>query len=188
MAIDAATLAAMESSQIGNWIYLVELNLDSGDLFYTTASAPKLFNGNTYEPLGAIGSISEVEESSNLDPADYSIVIGAVDTAIIQLFLGQNIINRTCSSHVAIVDENQDIIGQPIEYFRGLLQPPLINDSAEPTITIDIRDILADWDRNLESRYTDAEQRRLYPSDYCFEFVSTIAGQEITWPERDFWE
>ena len=188
MAFHPDTLAAFEADNIGTWIYLIQLELDTGTVYYTTAPEDKIFNLNTYQSLGAIGGFSSVKETDQLDPADYSITIGAVDSAIIQLFLGQNILNRTCIVYQALMDDNQAYIGEPWDYFKGLLQPALINDGDEPVILLEVKDILADWDRDIESRYTDAEQRRLHPGDYCLEFISKISGLEITWPASSFWE
>jgi hypothetical protein len=185
---DPAVIAAFESQNIGTRIFLVELFLDSGPLYYTTATEDKQFNGNTYIPLGQLGSFSEVKETNDIEPAEYNLTIGSVDPAIIQLLLGQNILNRDCSVYNALINDDQTFIGDPWLYFKGRLQPASINDGKGPVIQIPVRDILADWDRNIDSRYTDAEQRRLHPDDFCFEFVSTIAGAEITWPASSFWE
>jgi hypothetical protein len=45
---------------------------------------------------------------------------------------------------------------------------------------------LADWDRNIEQLYTDAEQKRINPNDNCLEHVSELASKEIRWPAASF--
>lgn len=182
MAFHPDTLAAFESGNIGRRLFLVELQFDSGTRYYTTAPEEKLYNSNTYLPLGEIGSIGVVKETDQVEPADYSITIGAVDQVILSLVLGEPTINRPCTVYQGLMNDDQSIIGDYWIYFEGLMQPPSINDGQNPLIDIPVKDILADWDRNIESRYTDAEQRRLHPDDYCLEFVSSLAGKEIKWP------
>ena len=82
MAINAALEAALQDNHIGKIALLVELHLDSGWLYFTTNYSDLEYNGNTYQYLGALGSVSNVKESNNLDPADYEILIGGTDPAL----------------------------------------------------------------------------------------------------------
>ena len=188
MAFDPAVIAAFESGDIGKRIFLVEFRLDSGTLYYTTAPEDKIYDGNTYIPLGPIGSVGVVKETDQIEPADYQVLIGGVGSAILATFLGEPTLNRTCVCYQGLMNDDQSIIGDYWIYFEGLMQPPFINDGDNPLVQINVKDILADWDRNIESRYTDAEQRRLHPDDYCLEFVSSLAGKEIRWPLAPWFE
>lgn len=188
MAFDPAVIAAFESGNIGKRLFLIEFQFDSGTEYYTTAPEDKLYNGNTYSPLGEIGSVGVVSETEEVTPADYAVTIGAVDSAILAKFLGEPTLNRRCICYQGLMNDDQTIIGDYWIYFDGLMQPPTINDGVSPLIEVPVKDILADWDRNIESRYTDAEQRRLHPDDYCLEFVSSLAGKEIRWPLAPWFE
>lgn len=192
MAFAPEVIAAFASGNIGKRIFYIQFNFDSGIERFTTAPADKVFNGNTFESLGALGSVGQVKETDEIEPADYEVILGGVDTVILSKFLGEPTINRKCTVYQALMNDDQTIIGGsdagPWIYFDGLMQPPFITDGEEPALQVPVKDILADWDRNITSRYTDAEQRRLYPDDYCFEFVSSLAGKEIVWPTAKWFE
>jgi len=188
MAITTELKAALAQRHIGRIALLVELNLDSGALYFTTNSSPIVFDGKTFNYLGDIGSVSNVKETSKLDPADYELVIGGIDKALISLFIDQPIINRTCSVHWVLLDENGAVIPDPVLLFRGLLQPPELNFGESSVIRIPVRDILADWDRDIRTLYTHEQQIRDYPGDFCFADISSSADLNIVWPASSYWD
>ena len=173
---------------IGNRHFLIDFEYDSGTLYFTTLPNGATYNSNTYTFLGGIGSVGTVAESDQLDPADYSIVIGTADPVVLATFLNETALNRKCICREVITDDYQVFLTTPFIYFSGSMQPPSINDGDTSIIQIQVRDELADWDRNISSLYTDAEQRRLHPTDFCFENVSSLAAKEIIWPTRKWFK
>lgn len=193
MAFDSAVLAAFAADNIGKRVYLVDFEFDSGILYFTSIPNGKTYLGNTYTYLGALGSVGIVEESDQLDPAEYRIVIGSADPVILSTFLSENAINRKVTCYQALINDDQSFVESgtdlgPWIYFKGSMQPPSIIDGQNPIIEIPIKDELADWDRNITSLYTDAEQQRLHPGDLCLENVSSLAGATIDWPTQELLE
>ena len=189
MAFDVDVLAAFASGDIGERVFLIDFEFDSGTLFFTTIPNGKTYKGNDYIFMGAIGSVGTIAEGEELDPAEYEIVIGSTDTVILATFLNEPAINRKVICREALINDDQSFVESgtdlgPWIYFQGSMQPPAINDGFEPTITINVTDELADWDRNITSLYTDAEQQRLFPGDNCLEHVSTLPVSEIIWPTQ----
>lgn len=187
MSFDPSVIAAFASGNIGTRVFLIDFEFDSGTLRFTTIPDGKTYNGETYSYLGALGSVGVVEESSELDPAEYQVVIGSADTTILATFLSEPSLNRKITCYQALIDDSQNFIESttdagPWLYFRGSMQPASINDGASPTILVPVKDELADWDRSITSLYTDAEQRRLHPDDFCLENVSQIAARNVIWP------
>ena len=187
MAFDSAVIAAFSAGNIGKRAYLIDFEFDSGTLFFTTIPDGKNYAGNFYTFLGAIGSVGTVSENEGLDPSEYEIVIGSTDSAILSTFLSEPSINRKVTCFQALINDDQSFIESgtdlgPWIYFKGLMQPASIDDGPEPTIVIPVKDELADWDRNITSLYTDAEQQRLNPGDLCLENVSKLAASDIIWP------
>ncbi len=193
MAFDSAVLAAFASENIGKRVFLIEFGFDSGTLRFTTIPNGKTYLGNFYTYLGAIGSVGTVSESDELDPADYAITIGSADPVILQAFLSEPSLNRPVTCFQALINDDQSFVESgtdlgPWIYFKGSMQPASIIDGSEPVIEVPVRDELADWDRNITSLYTDAEQQRLHPGDLCLENVSNLAGANIVWPTKELLE
>ncbi len=187
MALHPDVIAAFESENIGEFVYLIDFGLDSGTLRFTTIANGATYDSNSYLYLGALGSVSTSSENEQLDPADYEVIIGAADSAILNIFLGEEILNRPCICYQAITNPDQSIIGEPWIYFIGNMQP--VNEGGEtPVLQIKVKDELADWDRDMSSLYTDAEQQRLHPGDSCLEFVSQLSGRDFDWPLSKWYE
>lgn len=185
MSVPAAVLNSLSLENIGTIGYLIDFEFDSGTLRFTTIPNGTIFDGNQYTFLGGIGSVGTVEETDELEPAEYTILIGSADPTILSTFLNEPALNRRCVCHQALLNADQTFIGEPWIYFRGSMQPPSINDGKEPRIEILVKDELADWDRNITSNYTDAEQRRLFPDDFALENISQLAGRKIIWPDKE---
>lgn len=185
--MDPAVIAALDNGYIGHIRFMLALYLDSGTLFYTTHSDSIDYNGDTYTPLGAIGSFSGFKETKELEPADYDIKIGTADPVILALFGNEPLINRKCSIAQVLLDDAYSIVGD-ISKVSGILQPASISFGRNPTISIPVRDQLADWDRNISVLYTDAEQKRRDSSDNCLEHVSEIARRDIIWPAASYYD
>lgn len=190
MAFDSAVLTAFASGNIGKRAFLMDFEFDSGTLYFTTIPNGATYLGNTYTFLGTIGSVGTVTETDELDPAEYEIIIGSADTVILSTFLSEPTLNRRVVCYEVLINDDQSFIESgtdlgPWIYFRGSMQPASINDGLEPVIQIIIKDELADWDRNITSLYTDAEQQRLHPGDSCLENVSSLAGSTIIWPTSE---
>jgi len=193
MAFDSAVLAAFASENIGKRVFLIEFGFDSGTLRFTTIPNGKTYLGNFYTYLGAIGSVGTVEESDELDPSDYAITIGSADLTILSAFLSEPSINRPVTCYQALINDDQSFVESgadlgPWIYFKGSMQPSSITDGFEPLIEVPVKDELADWDREITSLYTDAEQQRLHPGDLCLENVSNMAGATIIWPTKELLE
>lgn len=180
-------IAAWKEDQIGHLGFLLEFYLDSGTMYLTTFPNGINWNGNDYEYFGEIGGLSNTKEGEELDPQSYSIQIGAVDPVILAKFINEPIMNRQCIVREVIGNEDQTLKAEPEIFFSGSFDSPSVNDGQEASITLPVNDDLSDWDRNIESRYTDAEQRRLHPDDFCLEHVSEIKNATKIWPAST-WE
>lgn len=184
--IDAATLAALQNSQIGTFVTLAEFELDAGTLRYTTNSSNVEYNGDTYTAFGSLLADSTSEKNIELDPAEFEVNLSGLTSEVLGLFLNANFLNRRAKVMFAIIDETQDfpqpIIGQPIVAFNGYMDGVEIEEGKSPIVSIKIRDKLSDWNRNLAETYNNADQLAKYPNDYTFEFLASYADKQIEWP------
>lgn len=185
--MDAAVISALEQGHIGDIRYLVAFDLDSGTLRYTTHSDDVTYEGDTYSPLGAIGGFGSFKETKELDPADYEVRIGTSDPTILATFANEPLINRQCTILQVILNEDFTVLGE-MTRISGILQPASINYGGKSSITIPVKDQLADWDRNISVLYTDAEQKRIDPTDNSLEHVSEIARRDIIWPAASYYD
>lgn len=184
--MESAVKAALQQGHIGAINYLVQLDFDSGSVYYCTNPNGLTFDSQAYTYLSAIGSISTIKESEGLDPADYEVVIGGTDPVILSKVLSEPLINRRAIIIQVLLDDDGLLIGE-MSRTEGIMQPAQLSHGSTAVIAIPIRDVLADWDRNIQVLYTHEEQQRIDPTDYCLEHVSEIAGRDIIWPASSFY-
>lgn len=164
------------------YMFMVDLQLDSGSIAFNGSLSNYDYDEKIFVGAGNLGSVSSVTEDNNLDPSSCSITLSAVNQALLSAFLDEEILNRKAIVYVALLDESNQIIGEPFVYFDGLMEPPKITYGNSATILIDIKDRLAIWNRDKTQHLTNEEQIKQHPSDKGLEFVNAIASKEIVWP------
>lgn len=184
---DPATIAALNSQNV-KWLVLVKVDFDSGTLAFCSSFKEYEYDGVSYIGAGTLGSVSSTTENPNLDPADYTISLSGVRDATMSAILNEDYLNRKAQCLVAALDDNDEIIGVPMVYFRGLIDSIEGVYSSAPEIRITVKNRLAEWNKSRISRYTNQEQLARYPGDKGFEYVAEIASKQVTWPARTWYE
>ena len=183
--IDAAALAELDSRNI-RWIHLVDLQLDGGSITYNSSLEAYAYDSKTFLGAGNLGSVGAIEEGSELDPRECSLTLSAVNQSLLATILSENYVNRRAIIYVAILDEANQVIGNPFIYFDGLISGLSITYGKSATILVSLKDRLALWNKAKVQRYTHQEQVAKYPGDMGFEFVNQIADKEIVWPTAEY--
>ena len=184
--IDATTLAALGQKDV-RMIALVKMEFRGYPVtLFTTYNDDIVFGGETYVATGSLGSISPVQEKNDLTPSDYTITLNGQDTDVAVRALNAPQLNNPVTVWLQTLDEDYRPQGEPYIYFKGLTDTVEVSHGKESVIAVGIRDRLSDWQNPRMSRYTDAEQRILYPDDKGFEYVTEISSREVEWP-KDTW-
>jgi len=185
--IDAATITALEQGVV-KWLVLVKIEFDGGTIAFNSSLGDVDYGGDTYIGFGTLGSVSRIEESGELNPQKYNITLSGVNPAVLTAVLNEDYLNRTAICYIAALDDDNAIIGTPINYFDAKVDSVSANFGKTANISIIARDKLADWNRATIERYTDQDQQARYPGDKGFEFVTEIANKEIIWPAKAWFE
>lgn len=177
-------IAALES-RIFRPVYFVEILFDD-PLRFTSAHSSMVLYGKEYFGAGNLGRVSPVKEGVDLNPQEFQIVVAGVSEASLAGVLPGNYLNRDVTCYTAFLDEQGQIIGEPLHTFSGHVDEVQAEIGSVGRITITVRDELADWARPRIERYTNADQQARYPGDKGFEYVSQVAEKEIIWPASSF--
>lgn len=184
--VPAAVISALESANFKP-IFFVEVLFDT-PLRFTSFYASKTVGGLEYFGLGNLGSVSAVSEGTDMDPQELSITIAGVSQTSLAGALTEPYINRPAKVMVGMLDDNDQLLSDPFNYFVGKVDEIKVNYSKQGSIEIIVRDRLADWGRPRIERYTNADQQAKYPGDKALEFVSQVAEKEIIWPKSSYFD
>lgn len=182
--IPQAVIDALESRNFKP-IFFVEI-LFATPLRFTSFYASKTVGGVEYFGLGNLGAVSSVSEGTDLDPQQLSISIAGVSQTSLAGALTEPYINRDAKVMVGMLDDNDELLSDPFNYFVGKVDEMKVHYGKQGKIEIIVRDRLADWARPRIERYTNAAQQARYPGDKGLEFVSQVAEKEIIWPASSY--
>jgi hypothetical protein len=142
-----------------------------------------VYNSTTYLGLGTFGTISPVEETTDLAARGITMKLSGVPTANVSLALTEDYQGRECSILFGALSPTAGtLISSPVTVFSGRMDVMQISDdgqTAEIIMTAESR--LMDFKRPREVRYTDEEQQNLFAGDLGLEFVNDIQEKAIYW-------
>lgn len=183
--IDPAALAELSAKNL-RYMYMVDFQFDSGSIAFNTSLDQYTFDSKVFIGAGNLGQIGDVEETSNLDPANCTVTLSGVNQVILAALLAENYVNRRGIVYIALLDTSNAIVGAPFIYFDGLVSSLSITYGKIAQINITLKDRLSLWARPKIRRYTNQEQIKDFPTDKGFEFVESIADKEVIWPTAEF--
>jgi hypothetical protein len=145
------------------------------------------YAGTGYLGIGTLGTISPVEETTDLAARGITMQLSGVPTVMIAVALSENYQGKACSVMFGALDSSGALVSTPITIFSGRMDVMSINDDGQnATIGMTAENKLVDFRRPREVRYTDEEQKNLYSGDKGLEFVNSIQEKEIYWGNAKF--
>jgi hypothetical protein len=204
--LTAAMAAAIGASTVRP-ILLFEGEFSGGTINIWTGIGTLSWDSKTWSGIGSLLGVSRVEETDEIKAAGIVITLGGVRSADIALALAEMRRNRPgrlwlglLSEAMAIGDPETDmaigdpatglmigleedtLIADPKIIFRGRLDVCVIEDGADTArISISYENELIDLERPRTVRFTDEEQRRLYPGDDSLQYVASLQDTELRW-------
>lgn len=149
-----------------------------------------VYNSTTYLGLGTLGTISPVQETTDIAARGLTMRLSGVPTANVALALTENYQGRECSIMFGALSPTAGtLVASPVTVFSGRMDVMQVTDdgqSAEITMTAESK--LMDFKRPRETRYTHEDQQTLFPTngsitapDLGLEFVNDIQEKPIYW-------
>ena len=180
--ITASVVSAVQEHVVRPIIF-VSLEFDSGTVRLVSAWRNVTWNGDEYVGVGDMGSISSIEETSQLRASGISMQLTGIPNDYIDEALAEEYQGRTATVWEGFLDSADQIIPDPILFFKGGIDQ-MGGKLGEGTsiVTLTAENELLEWERPRASYYTNAEQQVLHPGDLGLEFVVEVTEKEIHWP------
>ena len=182
--LSVASLAALQSSPCPLAL-LVEMDL-TVPLNMNTSSLLLTLNGIAYIGVSGLGKIEAIQET----PAEVKSLkfeISGVPSTSIALALAEPVQGKAVRIKLAIFDPVTYQVLDTRLRWAGLLDVMEIDDgngSAVVSVTAEHAGI--DLQRPFTSLYSDAEQQRLHPGDFSFQFNADQVDSRIVWPDATY--
>ena len=179
--LSSAVQSAIESSQVAPFL-LFEGLFASGYVRVWSGYGELTWNGNIWEGVGSLGSISSIQETSEIQANGISVSMTGIPAEFISLVLEESEQGKSGKVYLGFMDSSNQVIADPYLCFEGKLDIPSIQEEGESsTVTITYESRLIDLQRPRETRLTNEEQQREFVGDLGCEFVPAMKEIILTW-------
>lgn len=194
--IHSSAKTIVQSDQVSA-VMMAHLDFGSDGNVYVNSSGQNItFSGNSYLGVGGMGGISGVQESTELASYAVNLQLSGIASTNLSLALNSNYQNKLAIIYMAIVNDDDAIVGSPIIMFQGRMDAMNIEMGETATISVRVVSRLSDWERNRGGRYTNEDQQEKHPEvvdgsgsvttnvDKGLEMVAQATEKVIYWGRR----
>jgi hypothetical protein len=179
--MSAEFLAAIQSAEIRPAVF-VEAHFTSGPLYVWSGAGNIDWNGHTWTSVVSLGSISTIEEGSDVQAKGITLTLSGIDPSLLGGVLTEFRVGLPVLVRFGLFDAEGTLIADPIISWAGRMDQPTINvDGTTATISINCENRLIDMNVAVDRRYTNEDQRLDFPEDRGMEFVPSIQEVVIYW-------
>lgn len=170
-------------------VFLITAYFDGSTERLCTANHDIVINSVTWHGAGDVLSISQIDETYELQNTGINISLSGLDSSILSKALTADYQDRLLEIRMAFLTTNSangddpqvDDADAPI-IFKGRMEVMTIADDGQScTISLTVQNRLIDFERSNESRYTHEEQQQRYSGDHSFDHVHIIQKRVLEW-------
>lgn len=168
--------------------YAASLRYDSNPVHVWSGYGDLLFDGDgdgsdeTFKGVGKLGSVSEVHEASEIRATSFDMQLSGVPSDTLDDALTVDYQNRICEVFFGFVDEDVQLVANPLTIFLGFINTQTIEDNGETsTISVRVTSRLADLKKPRIRRYTNEDQQQEFSSDDGLEFIGQVSEKKVFW-------
>lgn len=186
--------------------FAVDLNFQSGPLYFWTGYGELLIDGKTYLGVGNLVNISAVEETTEIEAKGAVVTMTGIPSSFLSLALAEPYQGRECKIYFGLWLRNSSLATQAndvitteslfelsieddtrylAEIFSGELdQMNISEEGSTSTIAVTAENVLIKLERPVVRRFTNEDQKSRFPSDRGLEFVASLQDKEVFWGRK----
>ncbi len=174
--------AAETEKDVVRPILLAWLDFISGTTRLWSGVGDLEWDSQTWKGIGTLGKVSTVEETLELRAAGMAMQLSGVKAENLTEVIAEPIQGRKAKVYLAFLDENHDLVSDPVIIFDGRMDTvEIIDGGPTATVTLMVENRLRDLERARTRRYTDADQQARYANDRGLEYVPSLQEIDIPW-------
>lgn len=159
---------------------MVRIDLNTPVYVHSGVGRTYTYSGNDYTGVGQFGDISSFDEDSDMTPARLKLSLSGIPYNLNNVLRNEEYQNRAVYIYYAILDNNDNIVRNPILVFKGVTGNVTISYGTSAKIDLDVINQLTLWNKTQNWRYNNQTQQRLYAGDTGLQYV-TSAQKGVTW-------
>lgn len=162
--------------------FLAKLEFDTSTLYLSSLPFDLAWDSQTWLGNGMLHSIDGLSEDTDLATTSCTIRLASLSSALMSLILAHTNQVKKGYLYLGALNDNYEIIVDPLLIFAGFFENARFNESAQNTLVeLEYENDLVKLNRPLEVRYTDQVQQALFPGDIGFQYVSAAEDWNGFW-------
>ncbi len=183
-----ALTSAMGTAIAADKVYpvvFVEISFASGIVRFWSGLGPITWNGLTWYGTGALGSMSQLPETSDLQAQGVSLSLSGIPSDILADCLGEVRQGKPARIWFGAMDASGGLIADPYQAMAGRVDAVKLSEGGDTsTITVNVETQLVDMQRARDRRYTDKDQQFYFPGDLGFQYVPAMQTWTGVWGRK----
>ena len=132
-------------------------------------------DSNTFNASGIILSVGAVGETEEINESGITISLSGIDNDLVEIARDEDFQNTAVEIDILYLDQNHDLLGNT-RYFTGVIENMVYTQDREDIIVdISCASFLKQLNNSKIRRYTQADQRDIYPDDLSFTWIDLQA-------------
>ena len=165
--------------------FAIKLGYQSSELRLWTGYNDIRIDNQVYTGSGLLMSFSNISESADTKATGLQFVLSGLDDSVLNASLSeleQNIPALLYFGVLTTTSNETVVVDSPYKLFEGFLDVANIDNNGEQVnIEFRLENKLIILEKPNDKRYTDQDQKQLFPNDKGLEFVTSIQNKAIAW-------
>lgn len=179
--IDPSVMAQLQTGSYQP-AFFVMLTFATTAEYFWTGSGNILFNGITWQGIGTLLGISNLEDSASVEPRGITVTLSGIDATLLPLVMNEFKLGLPAAIYMCVYYPGGGLIDFPITSWSGNMGDPTIRvTGTEATIEINCESKLIDLNIPCPRRLTQEDQQSLYPGDLGMQFITSLTERQLFW-------
>lgn len=163
-------------------VLLSEFLFDGGDVRFWNGLGDLSALGNIYTGSGNLLSVSEYEETQDLQAQGFTFTLTGMPSSIISIALQEDYQGRETNLFIGALDTDGILVSDPYRILSGFMDVMEITEAGEYcAIDVNAENKAVILNRKKDRRYTPEDQKSEYAGDLGFDFVPLLQDKEVIW-------
>ena len=168
-----------------------KLEFSSQTLYVHNGIGEYTFDGQTWQGLGDLATISAVEEGTDVSPYSITLSLSLLDRTLAEQALEENYYMRPVTIYLGVLDEDDAFVQEPnpantqnpVALWAGHMDQMAVSVGSDQgdmiTMTCESQLSLLQRSRNL--MFTNTWQQSRYSGDKFFNLLAFVEGVKVNW-------
>ncbi len=177
-----AVNTALQAQNV-NLVMFAKLEFPSGTLYVHNGLGTYNWDSQDWLGVGDLGSISKVEEGTDVSPYAITLTLSGLDATISGAALTEDYYMRPVTVYLGLLDSDDVLIDTPSQIWAGLMDQMNLTVGADggDAIQLIAESELSRFDKSKNLMYTNANQQQRFSGDLFFSHIHKVEGAKIKW-------